>query len=259
MSIDHPFSGPSADAPEDDTEMVDGLERALAQARTKIPNHDSTADVVLPSPSTAAEPRAEADVAFDSSAVMDVLRGAIARYTTGDGHEQGAWVDEDSHPATSVTPAGRARHAAAATGYAPDRRRLAAVVVVLFLLVVGIGFQRFGSGGSEKVKTDTSSSATGQAVTTLARATTTLAALIAAADAPPDTQAVPAGTVKPPTATTAPRAGTTSPPATGPPTTEPPTTEPPTTTTEPPTTTTEPPTTTSTPTTTPCGDPLPPC
>ncbi|MEY2422919.1 MAG: hypothetical protein QOI95_2986 [Acidimicrobiaceae bacterium] len=251
MSLDHPLGSSSADAPVDDTLIVDGLERALAQARTKIPNHDNISDALLPSLSASTAADVDAEVPFDSSAVMDVLRGAIARYTTGDGHEQGTWVDDDSRPASSAAPAVGARHAASA-GYAPDRRRLAAVVVVLFLLVGGFGLQRFGGDSAEKVKTNTVP-AQGQAVTTLARSTTS-AVVVPATEAPPETSPPPAGSVNSPTPTTH-RPGTTAPPTTAPSTTEPPTTEPDTTTTVPDTTTTVPDTTT----TAPCGDPLPPC
>src|SRR5258706_6835728 len=94
----NPFSNlPIADAPQDEDAIVGGLERALAQARTKIPDHDSAANLGFPSAREAVrslKPEVAAPVPFDSGAVMDVLRGAIERYTNGDGHKQGAWVEE---------------------------------------------------------------------------------------------------------------------------------------------------------------------
>ncbi|MEY2403552.1 MAG: hypothetical protein QOD38_1103 [Acidimicrobiaceae bacterium] len=175
MSLETPRSWPPADAPEDDTLIVDGLERALVQARTKIPDHDNDPEIVLPSPSSLAaqqDPEPDAEAAVDSSAVMDVLRGAIARYTVGDGHEQGTWAEDVPRPAPTGNTTGGARHAAVAAGYAPDRRRLAAAVVVLFLLVGGFGYQRLSGGRSETVKTNPAPPSTSHGVTTLARPTT---------------------------------------------------------------------------------------
>lgn len=188
-----------------------------------------------PAPDTSQDDRLIGDVApsaFDASAVMDVLRTAIDRYTTGDGSEQGAWVDEHAGANDTDPLAGTGRHVPA-TGYAPDRRRLAAAVVVLSLLAGGLGYTWLRAGGSENVKTNTVSTLQGLAVTTLTRPSTSAAPL------PPPTEA--ASTTAPVVApsrptTTVHRAGTT--PAPPELTTETATTEPETTTTEPTTTTT---------------------
>src|SRR5258706_10332293 len=97
MSFDPFRSLPTAEPPRDEEQIVGGLERALAQARTKIPDHDSSATLGFPSRHEAVKelsPELPGPVPFDSRAVMDVLRGAIDRYTNGDGHKQGAWVEE---------------------------------------------------------------------------------------------------------------------------------------------------------------------
>jgi hypothetical protein len=252
MSLDPPRSRPAPDSPEDDTLIVDGLERAVLQARTKIPDHENHIDIVLPSPTShldldgaPAESVVEVEAPFDSSAVMEVLRGAIARYTTGDAHEHGAWVDEFPRSESNGTDTLAPRHAAAAAGYAPDRRRLAAVVVVLFLLVGGFGYQQLSSGGTESVKTEPRPTVAGRGVTTLTRPVPSVVVTAAPATPPPDTAAVPSVT-KGPTPTTVHHPRTTSPPSTDPPTTQDttPTTQA-TTTTEATTTTTQPVTTTT--------------
>jgi hypothetical protein len=236
--------------------MVDGLERALAQARTKIPDHDSPTRLGFPSPREDAvrslKAEVPAPVPFDSRAVMDVLRGAIDRYTHGDGHKQGAWVEELSKAkdkAAGQSNAPSPNHLAA--GYAPDRRRLAAVVVVLFLLVGGVAYTQFGVGGSsEKVKTNTPVTIQGRAVTTQTLPTTSAAPTTTAPTTETSTEPAPASTVQQQTSTTVRHAtGTTAPPATDPPPTTD-TTPPPTTDTTPPTTT---PTTTATTSTDACA------
>lgn len=239
MSGQTPPSQSEAGAPESDPLIVDGLERALAQARTKLPDHDHDPDVVLPTPGDTQGSRNDvaAGVAVDSSAVMDVLRGAIARYTTEDARDQGTWSDAVPLPdARPGTPAG-ARHAKLA--YEPDRRRLAVAVVVLFLLVGGFGYQQFGIGASSSVKTGPTSTIAGHGVTTLARLVTTVPPTAATEAPPPETAAPTQAGTHP--ATTVHHSATTSPPATDPPPTDPTTTEPPTTestTTTAPTTTT---------------------
>ena len=233
------------DPPQDESVVVDGLERALAQARTKIPDHDTGESLGFPSPREAAVRalRAEvpAPVPFDSRAVMDVLRGAIDRYTQGDGHKQGAWVDElaeakdNAIVATIEDPPPRHLEA----GYAPDRRPLAAAVIVVSLIVGSVLYTQFGigSGGGESVKTDTPVTVQGKAVTTL----TTPSTVAAPTTAPTTASTEPATTLPPETtapATTTPKTPETAPPTTAapppppppPPSTEPPTTEPPTTT-----------------------------
>src|SRR3954471_18114602 len=118
------------DPPQDEAVVVDGLERALAQARTKIPDHETADSLGFPSPREAPvralKAEVPAPVPFDSRAVMDVLRGAIDRYTHGDGHKQGAWVDELAQAKDNAIIAGvnepPPRHLEA--GYAPDRRPL---------------------------------------------------------------------------------------------------------------------------------------
>jgi hypothetical protein len=222
---------PPPDASKDEKLIVDGLERALAQARTKIPDHDE-ADVVLPSPARRGEPSDQdvvAPVPFDGSAVMEVLRGAIDRYARSDGHKHGTWVDELARAKDNSPAVGEVRPLSA--GYTPDRRRLAAAVVVLFLLAGGIGYTQFGSGGTAKVNTQPIPTVGGQAVTLTLPTTTATTA--------PTTSEVPT-TVAPPVTTA--HSATTS-------TTARPKT---TTTTAPPetTTTTAPPETTTTITTT---------
>ena len=243
MSLEPPRSPPGA--PEDDTQIVDGLELAVAQARTKIPDHENDPDVVLPTPRAEVAPMSASAIAVDSSAVMEVLRGAIARYTTDEAKSQGTWSDDVPLPVASSGSPRRGRHAAA--GYEPDRRRLAAAVVVLFLLIAGVGYQQFGVGKSTSVKTAPQTTVAGHVVTTLARLTTTLP-VVSAETAPPETAAPPAATSKP--NTTVKRSGTTAPPATDPPSTEPPPSETSTSTTN---------TTTTTTTVTPCTDPPPIC
>lgn len=227
------------DPPQDEAVVVDGLERALAQARTKIPDHDTGESLGFPSPREAAvralKAEVPAPVPFDSRAVMDVLRGAIDRYTHGDGHKQGAWVDELAQAkdkaivATIDEPPPRHLEA----GYAPDRRRLAAVVVVLFLVVGGVAYTQFGIGsGGESVKTDTPVTVQGKAVTTLTIPSTVTA---------PTTAPTTATSVEPQPEVTEPPATTAAPGTTKP---KPPTTSPPATTSPPPPTTSPPPTTT---------------
>jgi hypothetical protein len=226
MSVEPPRSRPSAGAPEDDSLIVDGLELAVAQARTKIPDHEHDPDVVLPSPNAAFESPAgtAAEIAVDSSAVMDVLRDAIARYTTDEAHEQGAWSNAVPLPTARVGSPVGARHAAA--GYSRDRRRLAAAVVVLFLLMGGFGYQQFGIGKStSSVKTQPTVTLAGRGVTTQTRPSTSALVIPEATVAPPpDTAGQPAAPAKP--VTTVKHSGTTAPPATDPPSTEPSTTIP---------------------------------
>lgn len=264
MRPDPPGSA-SADAPEDEKLIVDGLERAVAQARRKIPDHDNAAEVVFPSPSQPSESSDQdvaAPVPFDSSAVMEVLRGAINRYevmgvlgevvhrhSKRDEREQGAWAEElarandnrphDNLPDDNGPVAGESRSVAA--GYAPDRRRLAAFVVVLFLLAGAFGYSRFGTDSADKVNTNTVPTQGGQAVTIVTRPSTSAAPL------PPPTAA--SSTVPPSTSTTAPKRGTTVPPSTAPATTEPPTTDTTTSTTDTTTSTTASTTSTTVPTT----------
>jgi hypothetical protein len=244
MSFDPFRSFPTAEPPQDEEQIVGGLERALAQARTKIPDHDSSLTLGFPSRHEAVKalsPELPGPVPFDSRAVMDVLRGAIDRYTNGDGHKQGAWVEELAQAKDKADFAvDDSRHLAA--GYAPDRRRLAAVVIILFLLAGGIGYTQFGLGGSsENVKTDTPITVHGKAVTTSIPSTTiSTTTLPATTDT---TEPAPVGTVAP-TSTTVRRTTTTAPATTD--TTAPATTD----TTEPTTDTTTPTTTATTPTTT---------
>ena len=247
MSFDPAGRTPTTGAPEDDSVVFDGLERAVAQARTKIADHDNEPDVDFLSPIASFKERDQDESAaapFDSSAVMDVLRGAIDRYTNGDGHQQGTWVQELAQAKDNQPLAAESRHLAA--GYAPDRRRLAAIVVVVFLLVGGLGYSQFGTGSTQNVKTNTVPTVQGQPVTTAALPPTT--------PPPPPTEAptTAAPVIAPPKTTTTVRRTTT-------------TTAPPETTTEPPTTDT---TTTTAPTTTttkPCPTPpsgsttIPPC
>ncbi|MEY2453770.1 MAG: hypothetical protein QOD92_3344 [Acidimicrobiaceae bacterium] len=232
MSLETPQGRPPAG--EDDALLVDGLELAVAQARTKIPDHDNEPNVVLPTPNGRSEAPTAAELAVDSSAVMEVLRGAIARYTTEDAREQGTWSAAVPLPTPRPGTTRGARHAAA--GYSPDRRRLAAAVVVLFLLIGGFGYQQLGTGKSSSVKTAPPTTFAGHAVTTLARPTTTVT--VPAETAPPETEApAPAGTSRP--ATTVKRV--VPPPPTDPPPTDPPTTTIPEETTTSTTTTTTPP------------------
>jgi hypothetical protein len=217
---------------EDEGLLVEGLERAVEQARTKIPDHDSTPDVVFGGPTQYFEaPRVTeaASAAFDSSAVMEVLRGAIDRYTNGDGHEQGAWVEELAEARDNSS--GPIENRDFATGYAPDRRRLAAVVVVLFLLAGGLGISQLGGGGgSNKVTTNTVATVPGQAVTvfTLPPTTAALPSTTSATttEASTATSAAPVGTAQPTTTTVKTQPTTTAPPGTATTTTAPPDTTP---------------------------------
>jgi len=268
MSLEPPGTFPPTDAVEDDSLIVDGLERALAHARTTLPDHDRDADVELPSLAALidhhTEPKPEpaaADLAIDSSAVMSVLREAIDRYTNGDGHELGTW---DDSVAAVPTVALDAPHRHVVAGYERDRRRLAAVVVVLFFLVFGFGYQRFGGGGgSDKVSTQPTATVKGQAVTTLGRTTVTSPITGEVVPPPDPTTDVAAPATGGGPATTTHHGGTTNPPGTDPPSTDPPSTDPVTTdttaTTDTTSTTDTTTTTAPTPTTTCTTDPIPIC
>lgn len=234
MDADVPRGTTPVDVPDD--QVIEGLEHALARARSLAEEREDTDDVFLPSVGTAVDFGDDsAEAAVDSSAVMEVLRNAIDRYTTGNTPDQGLWtgyVDEDGVETYTEPP-----HLHDHFGPRDRRRGVAAAVVLLFVGLIGYQLAFARGGGSSNTRTVTTP--TGQAVTTVKLQVSTSVAPVTEA---PVTEPPPIPAVGSAPATTARRV---TPTTAAPPPPPPPPTEETTTTVEETTTTVD--TTTTTP------------
>src|SRR3954454_24799247 len=211
MSLDQETDGLSVDDPEDDEQVLDGLERLVADVRrrTVVPGNAETGAAAFGAFASAGVAATEQSP-IDTSAVMDLLHDAIERYAVADSVQGGEWVGPP--PGDGEPPVHPVEE------YRRDRRRVLAFVVILLFVLGGAAFATIGGGGDSKVKTNTTVP-TGQSVTTVTRAVSTsvtaaIVATVPSTEVAPDTSAVttkPTPTTRKPAATT-----TTAPPDTVP-------------------------------------------
>src|SRR4051794_13282261 len=91
MSPEHLKSDLPREVPDDESELIVSLEQALARARGEIPGRDEVSAAELPALKQFRTSAAQPAEIVDTSAVMDVLRTAIDRFSTEPQTDAGEW------------------------------------------------------------------------------------------------------------------------------------------------------------------------